>query len=383
MKLKLDPEKTYAIALEGGGAKGAYEVGVWRALEEHGIRYNAVSGVSVGALNGAMMAMRDLSRAEELWEKIRFSQVMDVPDGLMKRIFDRELKLRELRPALRLAADVFRDGGFDVEPLRKLLQEAIDESRIRESDVDFYLVTYSLSDRKELDLNAKELPDGQLYDMLLASAYFPAFKNEPLGGKRYIDGGVQDAVPVGSLVNRGYRDIIVIRLYGFGIEKRVVIPKETTVTTISPTADLGNLLNFSPEQSRRDLQLGYYDGLRALFGLSGRSYYIDRQWSETDAYDRLRLLAGPVKNLRIANEEILPRIAREVEAGSGDYYDVLLAFLEQAGIALSINPFVVRTEQQLWDELMAAYMHAERRRLPNAVRRLHWVTSHKKEEIAT
>ena len=49
MELKIDPSKTYAIALEGGGAKGAYQIGVWKALEEAGIRYNAVSGSSVGA----------------------------------------------------------------------------------------------------------------------------------------------------------------------------------------------------------------------------------------------------------------------------------------------------------------------------------------------
>ena len=42
MQLKLDTSKTYAIALEGGGAKGAYEIGAWKALEEAGIKYNAV-----------------------------------------------------------------------------------------------------------------------------------------------------------------------------------------------------------------------------------------------------------------------------------------------------------------------------------------------------
>ena len=65
MELKLDKSKTYAIALEGGGARGAYQIGAWRALVEAGIRFNAVSGTSVGSLNGAMMAMRDLKKAEE------------------------------------------------------------------------------------------------------------------------------------------------------------------------------------------------------------------------------------------------------------------------------------------------------------------------------
>lgn len=69
MELKIDNGKTYAIALEGGGAKGGYEIGVWQALDEAGIKYNAVSGTSVGALNGGLMAMRDLPRAKDAWNR--------------------------------------------------------------------------------------------------------------------------------------------------------------------------------------------------------------------------------------------------------------------------------------------------------------------------
>ena len=78
MELKLDTSKIYAIALEGGGAKGAYEVGVWMALEEAGVKYNAVAGTSVGALNGAMMCMRDRKTALEAWSNIRLSDVIAV-----------------------------------------------------------------------------------------------------------------------------------------------------------------------------------------------------------------------------------------------------------------------------------------------------------------
>jgi NTE family protein len=45
----------YGIILEGGGARGAYQVGVWKALRKLGIDYCGVAGTSVGALNGAMM----------------------------------------------------------------------------------------------------------------------------------------------------------------------------------------------------------------------------------------------------------------------------------------------------------------------------------------
>ena len=74
MQLKLGTSKTYAIALEGGGARGAYEIGAWKAWRRTGIKYNAVSGTSVGALNGALMAMRDLPRAETAWNDMRLSR---------------------------------------------------------------------------------------------------------------------------------------------------------------------------------------------------------------------------------------------------------------------------------------------------------------------
>lgn len=73
MELKLDRNKTYGLALEGGGAKGAYQIGAWKALREAGIHFSAVSGTSVGALNGAMIVMDDLEKAENVWNNIHFS----------------------------------------------------------------------------------------------------------------------------------------------------------------------------------------------------------------------------------------------------------------------------------------------------------------------
>ena len=81
----LDNTKTYALALEGGGARGAYQVGVWKALAEKGIGFNAVSGTSVGALNGAMFAMGELDKAMDIWQNIAFSKVMNVDEELLSR----------------------------------------------------------------------------------------------------------------------------------------------------------------------------------------------------------------------------------------------------------------------------------------------------------
>ena len=76
--------------LEGGGAKGAYQIGAWKALREAGVKIRGVAGTSVGALNGALICMGDMDRAEGLWKDIAYSKVMDVDDSLMAKLFDKE-----------------------------------------------------------------------------------------------------------------------------------------------------------------------------------------------------------------------------------------------------------------------------------------------------
>lgn len=353
MELKLDTSKIYAIALEGGGAKGAYQVGAWRALEEAGIRYNAVSGTSVGALNGAMMAMRDLSNAEKLWKDIRFSQVMNVDDETMNRIMKRDFEnLSQVKTALKTIWDIVKARGVDVEPLRNLLAEWVDEDKLRSSGVEFFLPTYSLTDREALEVVAGELAPGELPGMLLASAYFPAFKQEQISGKNYTDGGFVDSVPITPLVTRGYQNIIVIRLNSIGVERRVKIPEGTTLTTIAPKRDLGSMMNFSSEQSAVNMVLGYYDAQKVLYGLSGENYYIDRTMTERQAYKLLvPLLACENLSLRRLNEEIIPKLAEKLRI-KGDYYDLFLAVMERMAESCSLTPYRIRTDTEFYREVM-------------------------------
>ncbi len=355
MELRFDTSKKYAVALEGGGAKGAYEVGVWKALDEAGVKFSAVSGASVGALNGAMMVMGDLEKAITLWENIHFSQVVDVDDETMKAYYDKTLNSKETIQFFKDMAEVIKQGGFDSAPLRQLLEEAVEEKQVRESEIAFYFVTYSLSDHKELDLDIKELPEGSLIDMLLASAYFPAFKQTPLNGKHYTDGGIQNVIPIDCLLKRGYQDIIAIRIFGVGMEKKIEIPEYVQITEIAPREKLGGVLQFDGEQTRQDMQLGYYDGLRMLYGLAGETYYIDQKWTEEKAYEVLKSLLfheeeknGRSPSLREMNEEVIPRLAKKMKE-KGSYYDILLHILEKRAEDLGINRFQVLTEEALYN----------------------------------
>lgn len=368
MELKLDKRRVYALALEGGGAKGAYHVGCWKALQEAGVQFSAVSGTSVGALNGGLMAMDQLERAEQLWLNIRFSQVMDVDDGVMRGLFRRDLSSQGMKSLAEALRAVMKNKGFDVTPLCNLLGEEIDEEAIRNSQRELFIITYSISDRRELELRARDLKNpGEIRDMMLASAYLPAFRNEKLGGKRYTDGGVADAIPLHVLVEKGYRDIIVVRLNGVGWQRSVKIPPGTHVYTVAPERDLGSVLNFDVEQSRFDMSCGYYDAQRLLYGLSGKLFYLERHWDEERAYrfllEQTRLIMqtqGEAPSLHQLNQVLIPRVERRLDA-IGDYYDVLVTMLEAAAEEAGLDPFQIFTEESLIAALAKRYSHKFKR----------------------
>lgn len=277
MKPILDLSKEYGIVLDGGGARGAYQIGAWKALKEAGVKVNAVAGTSVGALNGALICMDDVEKAEKIWREMTFSKVMNVDDGWMERLFRNENTFSEVLSEI---WKTLSDGGIDVAPLRKLIHEVMDEEQIRACGKEFCLLTFSLTDMKELDLSIQDIPDGMLEDFLLASAYLVGFKNEKLHGKRYIDGGVLNNVPLGSLVRRGYVDIIEIRIYGPGREPSVKMPEDSSLYRIGPRVRLGSIIEFDSRRSRQNLKIGYYDAMRVIYGLEGFIYYIDQTKEE-------------------------------------------------------------------------------------------------------
>lgn len=71
--------KKTALVLGGGGSKGAYEMGVWKALVEMDIPFQIVCGTSIGAINGAMVAQGSYVDAQKLWDTVETNQVFAVP----------------------------------------------------------------------------------------------------------------------------------------------------------------------------------------------------------------------------------------------------------------------------------------------------------------
>lgn len=362
MELKLDTSIPYALALEGGGAKGAHQIGAWRALKEAGVHIAAVSGTSVGAINGALIAMDCYEKAEALWESISYSQIMDVDDEMMEQLMRGSLRGMDLKNAAAQLAAVVKNRGFDISPLENLLSRTIDEDAIRSSAIEFFIVTCALGSFKELELRAKELEgDGAIVDMLIASAYLPVFRNEKLGGKRYADGGLRDVLPLHVLIENGYQNIIALRLFGFGVERPTRIPRSVSVHAVTPSVDIGSTLEFDAMRSRRNMLAGYYDAKRMLYGLAGTHWYLDSHWSEAQSYRYLLQLiepycaaAGRPVSLRERNEVVLPQIARLLDVPKTNYRDLVIACLEAAAETAQLERFHIYTEDTLVQALHTA-----------------------------
>lgn len=373
MELKLDLDKEYGIVLEGGGAKGAYQIGAWKALKEAGVKIKGIAGASVGSLNGALICMDDLELAEKIWGNIEYSQVMNVSDDMIRALKKKDFKSLNFQSLLNNGLQVIKDGGFDIEPLKNLIGEVVgDESKIRSSGCDFYAMTYSVDDLKEIAVDVKAAEPGTIKDMLLASAYFLAFKNEKLGGKRYMDGGGFNNVPLDVLMDKGYEDLIVIRIYGWGFdsEKVVKIPENVTVHHIAPRQNLGGILEFDKKQAKKNMVLGYYDAKRFLYGLSGRIYYIDAPNTEPYYFDKmmseLELLKIYVEEeldketfqslsgYRAFTEDLFPKLAVEFKLKEDwDYKDLYLAILEDMAKRMKINRFEIYTVDQLISQILS------------------------------
>lgn len=359
----------YALALEGGGAKGAYQIGAVKALMEMGFDFEAVAGTSVGALNGAMIAQGDFDRAYELWENMKPSLVVDMTDAEYKKLMNLQLEREDWKTISSRVRKIFTEGGIDTAPLRSLVMDYLDEKKLRQSEVDFGLVTISLSDFQGLELYKNEIPPGEIAEYVLASANHPAFKNEPLVGKLFTDGGMYDNLPINLLMRRGYVNIIAIRIFGLGLKQRYDA-KRVNMIEIAPRENLGGTFDFTQEKTRYNLQLGYYDVYRHFQKLRGDKFYVrmDRTAAEVlarlfDLEDQvIHQIAGemgleedmPAKRLLL--ERVIPMLARYLELdASADYDEIIIHLLDHVAAQLEIPRFSIYDFSQFYQMVCDCY----------------------------
>jgi len=193
--------KPVAYVLGGGGPRGAVQLGMLQALAETDLRPDLIIGTSVGALNGAVLAMDPSTAAgtlAEIWPHIDRQHVF--PGGIV---------LGTIKATRTKSSFV-----FDPEPLSDLLAEYIPVERIEDLVVPYVAMATDLDTGTPVEIDS-----GDLRSALLASSAIPvAFPWVERDGRRLVDGGLVANVPVHQAVMRGAKSVVVLDCGTFGAE---------------------------------------------------------------------------------------------------------------------------------------------------------------------
>jgi NTE family protein len=368
----------YGLVLEGGGAKGAYHVGAYKALKELNIEIGGIAGTSIGAINGAMMVQGDYELLEKAWYSVNSYELFDIDEKAIMDLKNFNLHDVNFSYLLHQSKEILSNRGLDTSKIRDLFDSYIDEDKIRDSDIDFGIVTVNLTDKKPVELMKEDIPKGKLVDFLIASANLPAFRIEEVDGKKYLDGGFYNNLPIDILADRGYKDIIAVRTLAMGIVRKVKI-KDLNVTYIQPVESLGSALgalSFNREKAEELINLGYYDTLKVFKKLKGYKYYclpyegnfINRLVDFYNEYKERLYYVGHLLGYekvcedRMFFEKILPRLESILDMrGKNDYQDIAIRFFEKIAEKYEVERFKIYKVEDFFEETIERF-----RRKPDA-----------------
>ncbi len=271
------------IILGGGGAKGAYQVGVWRALDKLDVcrQITGVSGTSAGALNGAAFCTGSLNQAIRAWSSIDERMILQPNDIVIKNC----------------RQDIY-NGWFSNSGIKELIHRYADLSAISSSDVVFYATASRIKKPAFLYRLAKAFSAQNILnkafsalfitslaavttaryfkvndydsktaeDIILASSAIPLiFPDIAIEGNIYVDGGLNDNVPILPLYRDGYRRFLVINL-----DSDYQLPTgqfpDARFLHFFPEGEetlkgLIGTFNFTPEAIRQKMRQGYDDAM--------------------------------------------------------------------------------------------------------------------------
>ncbi len=350
-----------ALVLGGGGAKGSYEMGAWRAFNQLGKTWDIITGTSIGSLNGAMIAEGDYEKAEYLWRNIDFEKLFHETEKDIPYI---ESTLDIVRFCV---SDMINDGSYDTGEIYEIIKKCIDEEKVRKSSSCFGLMTVEIPGMKPWGMMIDDIPKGKLCDFLLASSScFPIFKPWKIGNRKFIDGGYYDNLPINLAIDNGAEDIVAVDLEAVGFNKTAK-NEEYPVLRIRPYWNLGSLLEFDISRYERNTALGYNDTMKA-YGYMEGMFFSFKSGEGSINFKALKSYMGNAE--KIIDEMLLRPVSRAVQTmdsksvsgflGEGSFLrnpsDMLIRIAEMAGIVYKISPVRVYSFKEYNEEILKAYM---------------------------
>ncbi len=359
-----------ALVLAGGAARGAYELGVWRGLRQLGIPIHMVTGTSIGAVNGALIAQEDFDSAQQFWRTLEFNKLFKL------RSHADESRPKRIRSSyLQLSKNFITEGGSDVRLLLGSLKPYLNEEKIRRSPVEFGLVTVSVDEKKVCEYFREDIPDGRMLDYIFASCSVgPAFKPYVIDGKRYVDGCYYDNLPVSMAIAKGADHVIAVDLDAFGVVRRKDLRAARSLTLIRSHWDLGPSFFFDGAQFKRNDQLGYLDALKAFQHYDGQAYAFaagsaDALKKEFLSENRKLPFMQFSENRflflkdRRASRRLLHHLQKRL-INKTDIRHLLLVWAENAGEIFELDPLHVYDQEEFNQRLLEQFEDSPSLELP-------------------
>lgn len=302
----MEKNQSWGLVLSGGGAKGAYQIGVWKAMKELNMEpwVEGISGASIGAINSALFACGDYEKAKEAWSQINMLSVFDTDWALIDG----------------------KEGTFSREEMLTLIRHYLDIPRITQSDRPIYCSVSKVLPGRKFAGEYKRLDGKTRYtieQLLMASTALPVIHEAvDYEGVLYRDGGLTDNCPIKPLYDLGFRKIILVGLKEEMKSLEADFP-EVEFLSVYPSHSLGNLfegtLNFRQMYIDFGMKLGYKDGLRTF-----RAY----ERGETDVLHMQQLAEQDFKEIMVDMKQA--ELQYQVDA----HMDKLDGILNRYGIDL-------------------------------------------------
>lgn len=242
---------TWGLVLSGGGAKGAYEIGVWKAMKELSMEdwVGGLSGASIGALNALLYIGADYETSEAAWKRVDPWTVFDIDVELIDG----------------------KEGTCSREGMLAMIRENVDMSRIQTSDLPIYFSVAEPLAGGGYHCEYIPIQGKTTYaveQLLAASTALPVIYEEvEYNGKMYRDGGLCDNFPIKPLYQDGFRKMIAVGLHAEQKEFEADYP-DVEFLSVYPSRNLGGLLegtlNFQQYYIEYAMRMGYKDAMRVF-----------------------------------------------------------------------------------------------------------------------
>ena len=259
------------LVLAGGGGKGAYQLGVWKALKHLNLtQYISIfSGTSIGAFNAAMFAADDVHKAEELWREVTMDKLVPVSKKeLIKRGLGLYIGGKNPQLAKKYLNEKLDGSSISKDGAVEIINKYIDCEKIKANNNICYAACTDQSTLGVKYFKINDYTDEVGRDIILASASLPLiYESTEVQGGRYIDGGISDNVPIQPVYGENCDIIIVVLLSKEAKIDRSLYPNSKLIIITPENLDENTLtgtLNLDNTAKNHRIREGYTDTINKL-----------------------------------------------------------------------------------------------------------------------